>query len=77
MLDDFAKKEYDLCRIFAEAGLGPSPLSLEGPCCVPGGELYCIRMEPISHTLHGLLCVTRSRSKRNSEETSSRRSPLE
>lgn len=57
MPDDFAKKEYDLCRIFAEAGLGPSPLSLEGPCCVPGGELYCIRMEPISHTLHGLLCA--------------------
>ena len=57
MLDDFAQKEYELCRVFSQAQLGPAPLSLNGPCSVPGGDLYCIRMEPISHTLHGLLCV--------------------
>lgn len=57
MLDDFAKKEYDLCRAFASANLAPSPISLDGPCCVPGGELYCIRMERITNTLHGVLCA--------------------
>ncbi|CAJ1450738.1 unnamed protein product [Effrenium voratum] len=55
MLDDFAKKEYELCRAFASANLAPAPLSLSGPCSVPGGDLYCIRMERISLTLHGLL----------------------
>ena len=59
MLDDFAKKEYDLCQIFSQAGLAPAPLSLDGPCSVPGGDLYCIRMEAISHTLHGLLSATK------------------
>lgn len=57
MLDDFAQKEFELCRVFAEAGLGPTPLALQGPCHVPGGDLYCIRMEAIQHTLHGLLCA--------------------
>ncbi|CAE6956483.1 unnamed protein product [Symbiodinium natans] len=57
MLDDFAKKEYDLCRAFASARLAPSPISLDGPCCVPGGELYCIRMERITNTLHDVLCA--------------------
>jgi hypothetical protein len=59
MLDDFAQKEYELCRVFAQAQLAPAPVSLNGPCSVPGGDLYCIRMEPITQTLHGLLCVTR------------------
>lgn len=57
MLDDFAQKEYELCRVFAQAQLAPAPLSLNGPCSVPGGDLYCIRMEPITQTLHGLLCA--------------------
>ena len=57
MLDDFAQKEFELCRVFAEAGLGPTPLALQGPCEVPGGDLYCIRMEAIQQTLHNLLCA--------------------
>eukprot|EP00434_Breviolum_minutum_P006315 symbB.v1.2.005574.t1/scaffold296.1/size257539/16 len=65
MLDDFAQKEYELCRVFSQAQLGPAPLSLNGPCSVPGGDLYCIRMEPISHTLHGLLCAKTSRGLRH------------
>jgi tRNA A-37 threonylcarbamoyl transferase component Bud32 len=58
MLEDFAKKEYDVFCAFAKAGLTPFPLAFHGPCTVPGGELYSIRMKRIQHTLHDVLWAT-------------------
>lgn len=55
MLEDFAEKEYEIFCAFADAGLAARPISLHGPKVVPGGSLYCIRMEAIKHTLQGVL----------------------
>lgn len=58
MLEDFAKKEYDVFCAFAKAGLTPFPLAFQGPCIVPDGELYSIRMKRIEYTLHDVLWAT-------------------
>ncbi|CAE8618371.1 unnamed protein product [Polarella glacialis] len=55
MLEDFAKKEYDLFCSFANAGLSPRPISFAGPSVVPGGNLFSITMEAVAHTLHDVL----------------------
>jgi len=55
MLEDFAKQEYDNFCLFANVGLAPRPIALIGPQEVPGGSLFSIRMEAITHTLHDVL----------------------
>lgn len=55
VLDDNARAEYDAFCAFASASLAPQPFSCCGPRVVPGGTLYSIRMETVSHTLEGVL----------------------
>lgn len=55
VLDDNARAEYDTFCAFATASLAPQPISCCGPRVVPGGTLYSIRMEAVSHTLQGVL----------------------
>lgn len=65
MLDEFAPKEYDIFKTFANVGLAPKPLELQGPCVVPGGELHCIRMEQIPHSLYGVLSAKQQKGPRH------------
>lgn len=55
MLEDFAEREYEVFCAFANAGLAARPIGLHGPQAVPGGSLYSIHMEAITHTLQGVL----------------------
>jgi tRNA A-37 threonylcarbamoyl transferase component Bud32 len=55
MLEDFAKKEYDVFLAFSNAGIAPRPLGMSGPLVVPGGQLFNIRMERVKLTLHKVL----------------------
>jgi len=58
MLDDNGPHEYEIQHEFAEAGLAPRPISLQGPYEVPNpeyGGLYVMRMEVIDKTLQGIL----------------------
>mmetsp|Transcript_100258 Transcript_100258/g.158023 ORF Transcript_100258/g.158023 Transcript_100258/m.158023 type:complete len:781 (+) Transcript_100258:57-2399(+) len=55
MLEDFAKKEYDVFVTFFNAGIAPRPLAFSGPVTVPGGELFSIRMQRVHFTLHQVL----------------------
>jgi len=55
MLDDDAAHEYALLRAFADAGLAPKPISLDGPRATATGNLYNIRMEAVDQTLNKLL----------------------
>eukprot|EP00747_Dinoflagellata_sp_TGD_P179308 gnl/TRDRNA2_/TRDRNA2_29921_c0_seq1.p1 gnl/TRDRNA2_/TRDRNA2_29921_c0~~gnl/TRDRNA2_/TRDRNA2_29921_c0_seq1.p1 ORF type:complete len:743 (+),score=137.28 gnl/TRDRNA2_/TRDRNA2_29921_c0_seq1:57-2231(+) len=55
MLDDFAEQEYQIFCAFADVGLAARPIGLHGPKQVPGGALYSVHMEKISHTLYGVL----------------------
>jgi tRNA A-37 threonylcarbamoyl transferase component Bud32 len=55
MLEDFAKREYEVFTDFANAGIAPRPLSFSGPLVTPGGGLHCIRMEAIQTTVHSVL----------------------
>jgi tRNA A-37 threonylcarbamoyl transferase component Bud32 len=55
MLEDFAESEYKIFCDFADAGLAAKPISLFGPVAVPGGSIWSIHMEPITHTLASVL----------------------
>jgi len=55
MLEDFAEGEYKIFCDFADAGLAAKPISLFGPVAVPGGSIWSIHMEPITHTLASVL----------------------
>lgn len=58
MLDDNGPHEYEIQHNFAEAGLAPRPISLEGPYDVPNPEydgVYVMRMEVIDKTLEDIL----------------------
>jgi serine/threonine protein kinase len=55
MLEDFAEGEYKIFCDFADAGLAVKPISLFGPVAVPGGSIWSIHMEPITHTLASVL----------------------
>jgi len=55
MIEDFAKKEYDIFCAFADAGIAPRPIDICGPCVMPAGPLFSIRMEAVTHTLQGVL----------------------
>jgi hypothetical protein len=55
MLEDFAEKEYEIFCAFADAGLAARPIGIHGPRQTPGGLVFSIRMEPITHTLHSVL----------------------
>lgn len=55
MLEDFAQQEFRVFNAFAKRGLAPKPIQLIGPHPVPGGPLYCIKMEKVPATLAGVL----------------------
>jgi len=55
MVEDFAEKEYEVFCAFANAGLAARPIGLHGPQVFPGGSLFSIHMEAITHTLASVL----------------------
>jgi len=64
IIEDNAPEEYKVFCAFADAGIAPRPIALDGPRVVPSGNLYCIRMEAVTHTLQGVMADTALRGPR-------------